>query len=96
MSLLDSSKIVQIAHLARIKINDTEHEDLLQDMNGIIGFVEQLSELNTDGIDPMTSGAGMALRQRQDMITAGGDVAAVTANAPDAAYGFFTVPKVIE
>lgn len=96
MSSLDSSTIAQIARLARIKINDTEQEELLQDMNGIIGFVEQLSELNTDGIDPMTSGAGMALRQRDDIVTAGGDVEAVTTNAPDAAYGFFTVPKVIE
>ncbi len=96
MSSLDSSTIAHIARLARIKINDSEQQELLQDLNGIIGFVEQLSEVNTDGVEPMTSGAGMTLRQREDNVTAGGDVDAVTANAPDAAYGFFTVPKVIE
>lgn len=93
---LDKATVRAIAELARIEVPEEELDHLAGELSNILTFVEQLSEVNTDGVAPMTSVAAMTLPMRQDAITDGGQVEAVLANAPDAADGFFTVPKVVE
>lgn len=93
---LDKSTVRAIAELARIEVPDEELDHLAGELSNILTFVEQLSEVNTDGVAPMTSVAAMTLPMRQDEVTDGGQAEAVLANAPDGADGFFTVPKVVE
>ena len=93
---LDKDAVRAIANLARIEVRDEELEHLAGELSNILTFVEQLSEVNTDGVAPMTSVAAMTLPMRTDAVTDGGYVEAVLANAPEAAEGFFTVPKVVE
>ena len=93
---LDKDAVRAIANLARIEVRDEELEHLAGELSNILTFVEQLSEVNTDGVAPMTSVAAMTLPMRKDAVTDGGYVEAVLANAPEAAEGFFTVPKVVE
>ena len=93
---LDKDDVRQVAYLARIKVPEQNLDGLAQEINGIIGWVEQLAEVNTDGISPMTSVTEMTAPLREDAITMGNDAAGILKNAPDSEDGFFTVPKVVE
>lgn len=98
---VDKATVAKIASLARIKMNDTELERMVPELNGILGWVEQLGEVDTSGIAPMTAVIPNHLRLRDDVIdadplTGGGRRDDVLANAPAAEHGFFGVPKVIE
>jgi len=96
MSNIDRATVAKIARLARIKIEDDKLEPLAGELNNIIGWVEQLSEVNTDNIEPMASVVDAKLRWREDKVTDGKKAESVLKNAPSAEYGFFAVPKVIE
>jgi len=89
-----------IAELARIEVREEELDHLAGELSGILTFVEQLAEVNTDGVEPMASVADLTLPMRKDVVNDGGYADAVLANAPDAIRedegGFFTVPKVVE
>lgn len=93
---LDSSTVKDIAFLARIEVPEAEVERLVGELNNIIGWVEQLAEVDTADVAPMTSVAEMTLPQRGDRVTDGDRQAQVLANAPAAEGGFYAVPKVIE
>jgi aspartyl-tRNA(Asn)/glutamyl-tRNA(Gln) amidotransferase subunit C len=93
---VDADTVRRIAHLARIKVADEEIEHLQGELNAILAFVEQLSEVNVDGVDPMTSVTPMAMKKRPDVVTDGGDPEAILANAPAREDNFFLVPKVVE
>ncbi len=92
---LDPATVLRIAKLARIRVGDAEVAPLQARLNSILGWIEQLNEVNVDGIEPLT-GAQMAMRLREDEITDGGQAEQVLANAPDRVGDFFTVPKVVE
>jgi aspartyl-tRNA(Asn)/glutamyl-tRNA(Gln) amidotransferase subunit C len=89
-------QVRHIARLARIAMSDEEIERLAPELNAIIGWVEQLAEVNTDGVEPLTAVIDQKLRLRYDVVTDGNIRDAVLANAPEAQHGFFAVPKVIE
>ncbi len=93
---VDISTVKRVAHLARIAVNDDDAERMTGELNAILGFVEQLNEVNVDGIEPMTSVTPMDMRMRQDKVTDGGIAAAVVADAPVTEDNFFVVPKVVE
>ncbi len=93
---LDTDTVRKIAVLARIKIEEEKRAPLANELNNIIGWVEQLSEVDTDGIDPMTSVAEMTMPARDDVISDGDCVDQVLANAPDKVAPYYTVPKVVE
>jgi aspartyl-tRNA(Asn)/glutamyl-tRNA(Gln) amidotransferase subunit C len=89
-------QVRHIAKLARIAMSDDELDRLLPELNNILGWVEQLAEVNTDGVEPLTAVIDQKLRLRDDAVTDGNVRDEVLANAPDAQHGFFAVPKVIE
>ncbi|WP_155264913.1 Asp-tRNA(Asn)/Glu-tRNA(Gln) amidotransferase subunit GatC [Sphingomonas segetis] len=89
-------QVRHIAKLARIAMSDEEIERLVPELNNILGWVEQLGEVNTDGIEPLATVIDQQLRLRDDVVTDGGIRDEVLANAPEAQHGFFAVPKVIE
>ena len=93
---VDTDKVRHIAKLARIAMSDDELERLVPELNNILGWVEQLAEVNTDGVEPLTAVIDQKLRLREDKVTDGNCRDDVLANAPDAQHGFFAVPKVIE
>ena len=93
---VDISTVKRVAHLARIAVSEDDAERMTGELNAILGFVEQLNEVNVDGIEPMTSVTPMEMRMRQDKVTDGGIAAAVVANAPVTEDNFFVVPKVVE
>ena len=93
---LNRDDVRKIAFLARIKIEDAELEPLADELNSIIGWVEQLGEVNTDGVKPMTSVAEMLTPQRPDQVTDGNVTEKVLANAPDRVKDFYAVPKVLD
>lgn len=93
---LDKSAVTHIATLARIRVAEAEKEQLVQELNGILKWVEQLGEIETEGVEPMTSVAEMTLPMRDDVVTDGNRRDDILANAPAAAHGFFVVPKVVE
>ena len=93
---VDTATVRHIARLARLKMSDAEVEAMVPELNNILGWVEQLGEVNTDGVEPLTAVIDLALRLREDRVTDGGIRDEVLANAPDAQHGFFAVPKVIE
>jgi aspartyl-tRNA(Asn)/glutamyl-tRNA(Gln) amidotransferase subunit C len=93
---VDADTVRRIAHLARINVADEEIEHLKGELNAILAFVEQLSEVNVDGVEPMTSVTPMRMKQRPDVVTDGGDPEAVLTNAPATKDNFFLVPKVVE
>ncbi len=93
---LDTDTVRRIARLARIHIPEDELETLAGELSNIIGWIEQLAEVDTDGVEPMTSAVETTLKQRDDVVNDGGYADQVLANAPDVADGFFTVPKVVE
>lgn len=93
---LDKDTVKNIALLARIKVPDDELDHLAGELSNILGWVEQLGEVDTEGVEPMTSVADITLPQRADEVTDGSKQDEVLANAPDPEKGFFTVPKVIK
>jgi aspartyl-tRNA(Asn)/glutamyl-tRNA(Gln) amidotransferase subunit C len=93
---IDAATVRRIAHLARIAVADDEVEHLGSEINAILAFVEQLQEVNVDGVEPMTSVTPMEMRKRPDVVTDGGDPEAVLRNAPAMQDNFFLVPKVVE
>ena len=93
---LNKAEVAHIAALARIRLDNAELEPLAAELSQILTWVEQLGEIDTDGVPPMTSGAAMRLPMRDDAVTDGNCRDAVLGNAPQAARGFFTVPKVVE
>jgi aspartyl-tRNA(Asn)/glutamyl-tRNA(Gln) amidotransferase subunit C len=93
---VDSQQVRHIAKLARIAMSDAEVEAMVPELNNILGWIEQLAEVNTDGVEPLTAVIDQKLRLRDDCVTDGNIRDAVLANAPAAEHGFFAVPKVIE
>jgi aspartyl-tRNA(Asn)/glutamyl-tRNA(Gln) amidotransferase subunit C len=93
---VDLATVKRVAHLARISVSDGEAEELRGELNAILGFVEQLNEVDVEGVEPMTSVQPMPMKKRADRVTEGGIAADVLANAPVSADGYFLVPKVVE
>ncbi|MFQ0814177.1 glutamyl-tRNA amidotransferase [Brucella anthropi] len=93
---VDISTVKRVAHLARIAVSEDDAERMTGELNAILGFVEQLNEVDVDGVEPMTSVTPMKMRMRDDKVTDGGIAAAVVANAPVTEDNFFVVPKVVE
>ena len=93
---VDKATVARIAHLARLGVREEELEPLAVELSGILQWIEQLNEVNTDDVPPMVSVHDKALRWRDDVITDGGKQGDIVANAPDGQNGFFAVPKVIE
>jgi len=93
---VDADTVRRIAHLARIAVAEDEVEHLRGELNAMLAFVEQLSEVNVDGVEPMTSVTPMEMKQRADVVTDGGDAEAILKNAPAREGNFFVVPKVVE
>lgn len=93
---IDTDTVRKVAHLARIAVREDELAPLAAELNTILGWVEQLGEVDVAGVEPMTSVTPMALKRREDVVTDGNRQADILANAPDAREGFFTVPKVVE
>ncbi len=93
---IDQETARRVAHLARIEVAEADLDQLAAELSGILGFMEQLREVDIDGVEPMTSVTPMQLKLRGDAVTAGDQRDAVLANAPDARSGFFAVPKVVE
>jgi aspartyl-tRNA(Asn)/glutamyl-tRNA(Gln) amidotransferase subunit C len=93
---VDLATVKRVAHLARIAVSDTEAERMMGELNGILGFVEQLSEVDVTGIEPMTSVTPMVMRKRADVVTDGSKADDIVANAPLTDQNFFLVPKVVE
>lgn len=93
---LDPATVRRIAKLARIRVEEDQLSQLQAELNGILGWIEQLNEVNVDGVEPLTGGARMALRLREDVVSDGGIAERVLANAPDRAGDFYAVPKVVE
>ena len=93
---VDATTVRRIAHLARVAVADEEVEHLRGELNAILAFVEQLSEVKVDGVDPMTSVTPMAMKERSDEVTDGGIADDILKNAPAREDHFFVVPKVVE
>lgn len=93
---IDKDTARRVAHLARIEVSENDLDALASALSNILGFMEQLNEVDVDGVEPMTSVTPMALKQRADVVTDGGYADKILANAPDAREGFFAVPKVVE
>jgi aspartyl-tRNA(Asn)/glutamyl-tRNA(Gln) amidotransferase subunit C len=93
---VDAHTVRHIARLARISVSDAEVEALAPELSNILGWIEQLQEVDVEGVQPMTAVIPNALRLRDDVVTEGGIRDAVLRNAPVAEHGFFVVPKVIE
>jgi aspartyl-tRNA(Asn)/glutamyl-tRNA(Gln) amidotransferase subunit C len=93
---VDTKQVRHIAKLARIAMSDADIEAMVPELNNILGWVEQLAEVDTEGVEPLTAVIDQKLRLRDDAVTDGDIRDAVLANAPDGQHGFFAVPKVIE
>lgn len=93
---VDAATVKKIGRLARIRIEDSEVGKYQDELNAILGFVEQLDEVDVSGVEPMTSVTPMTLRRREDAITDGGYADRIVANAPLSEDNFFMVPKVVE
>ena len=93
---VDSATVRRIAHLSRIAIEDSEVERLRGELNAILAFVETLSEVDVDGVEPLTSALPMQMKKRADVVTDGGIADEILANAPLREGHYFVVPKVIE
>jgi aspartyl-tRNA(Asn)/glutamyl-tRNA(Gln) amidotransferase subunit C len=93
---LDPATVRRIATLARIRMEEPEVEQLVGELNAIFGWIEQLNEVDVSGVEPLTGGAHMALKMRDDVVTDGGYPERILFNAPDRNGDFFAVPKVVE
>ncbi|SCX97843.1 Asp-tRNA(Asn)/Glu-tRNA(Gln) amidotransferase subunit GatC [Paracoccus tibetensis] len=86
----------KVAHLARVAVDEADLPALARDLSGILDFMEQLNEVDVEGVEPMTGVTPMRLKRREDVVTTGGMPEKILSNAPDAREGFFAVPKVVE
>ena len=93
---IDDATVRKVARLARIAEPEEKLEPLAKELSGIMSWIEQLGEVDTDGVEPMTTSVAMTLPMREDVVTEGGDPTKVLANAPKTAKDFFIVPKVVE
>ena len=93
---VDTATVKRVAKLARIAVPEDELPKLAENLSGILDFMEQLNEVDVEGVEPMTSVTPMRLPRREDVVTDGDQQQKVLANAPDAREGFFAVPKVVE
>ena len=93
---VDAQTVRRIAHLARIAVKEDEVEHLKGEINAILAFVEQLSEVNVEGVEPMTSVTPMEMKKRADVVTDGEIAGDIVKNAPATEEHFFLVPKVVE
>lgn len=93
---IDTDTARKVAHLARIRVDEAALPALARELSGILTFMEQLTEVDVTGVEPMTSVTPMHLKRRADVVDDGGMQARVLSNAPDAREGFFAVPKVVE
>ncbi|MCT4576119.1 MULTISPECIES: Asp-tRNA(Asn)/Glu-tRNA(Gln) amidotransferase subunit GatC [Donghicola] len=93
---IDTGTAAKVAKLARIKVEDDQLPALAEEFNRILGFIEQLGEVDVEGVEPMTSVTPQRLKRREDVVTDGSYQDKVLSNAPDAREGFFAVPKVVE
>jgi aspartyl-tRNA(Asn)/glutamyl-tRNA(Gln) amidotransferase subunit C len=93
---IDAATVKKVARLARIRVSDAEAEPLAAELSGILTWIEQLNEVDVEGVAPMASTEAVKLPLRDDVVTDGGDPAKVLANAPKSDRGFFVVPKVVE
>ncbi len=93
---VDLATVKRVARLARIAVSEEEANRMMGELNGILGFVEQLSEVDVEGVEPMTSVTPMEMRKREDVVNDGNKADAIVANAPASDRNFFQVPKVVE
>jgi aspartyl-tRNA(Asn)/glutamyl-tRNA(Gln) amidotransferase subunit C len=93
---LDAATVRRIAQLARIRVEDQDLPRLQAELNGILGWIEQLNEVNVDSVEPLTGAIRMALKMREDVVTDGGYPEKVLSNAPERIGDFYAVPKVVE
>ena len=93
---IDAATVRKVARLARIAEPEEKLEALAKELTGIMTWIEQLGEVDTDGVEPMTSAVAATLPMRQDVVTEGGDPQKVLSNAPKTVDGFYVVPKVVE
>ena len=93
---LDTKAVANIATLARIRVPESELPGMVKELNGIMTWIEQLNEVDTTGVEPMSGVLARDLPRRVDQVNDGGDPNKVLANAPEPAHGFYTVPKVVE
>ncbi|MEK7245361.1 MAG: Asp-tRNA(Asn)/Glu-tRNA(Gln) amidotransferase subunit GatC [Pseudomonadota bacterium] len=93
---LTRDQVRTVALLARVRVRDEDLEPMAKEISCILHWIEQLNEVETEGVEPMTSVVAMTLPMRSDVVDDGGDPAAVLKNAPEPADGFYAVPKVME
>ncbi|UVK45490.1 Asp-tRNA(Asn)/Glu-tRNA(Gln) amidotransferase subunit GatC [Mesorhizobium sp. AR07] len=93
---VDVKTVKRVARLARIAVSEEDAERMTGELNAILGFVEQLNEVDVSGVEPMTSVTPMGMKKRQDIVTDGNKAADIVANAPATEENFFLVPKVVE
>ena len=93
---IDKETAAKVAKLARIRVEEDQLPALAEEFSAIMGFIEQLSEVDVEGVEPMVSVTPMRLKRREDVVTDGSQAESVLKNAPDAREGFFAVPKVVE
>jgi len=93
---IDAATVRKVARLARLHLDEARVEPLAQELSGILTWIEQLQEVDTEGVQPMASTEAVTLPMREDVVTDGGDPAKILANAPKADRNFFVVPKVVE
>lgn len=93
---IDAATVRKVARLARIAEPEEKLESLAKELSSIMNWIEQLGEVDTDGVEPMTTSVAMTLPMREDVVTEGGAPEKVLGNAPKTAKGFFIVPKVVE
>jgi aspartyl-tRNA(Asn)/glutamyl-tRNA(Gln) amidotransferase subunit C len=93
---IDAATVRRVARLARIREPNERLEPLAKELSGILGWIDQLNEVDVQGVEPMTSAVAAKLPLREDVVTEGGDAGAILSNAPADAAGFFVVPKVVE
>ncbi|OLP58445.1 asparaginyl/glutamyl-tRNA amidotransferase subunit C [Xaviernesmea oryzae] len=93
---VDLATVKRVAHLARIAVNEEDANRMMGELNAILGFVEQLSEVDVSGVEPMTSVTPMAMKKREDVVNDGDKAEDIVANAPNSDRNFFLVPKVVE
>jgi aspartyl-tRNA(Asn)/glutamyl-tRNA(Gln) amidotransferase subunit C len=93
---MDKQTVLKVAKLAHLKVDDARAEALAKDFDGLFKWIEQLDEVDTTGVKPMTSVSGQKAYRRPDVVTDGNKQADIVANAPDSSEGFFVVPKVVE
>ncbi len=93
---IDADTVRKVARLARIRVEDAQLDPMAKELSGIMAWIEQLAEVDTDGVEPMTSCVACQLPMREDVVTDGNKRDAILANAPKSDRGFFVVPKVVE